>query len=73
MNGVNPRIIIKINELLDKDAPEELREFFEKILELEAKSETKSFTPTEISQNYKSLITKYAKESKIIEFLESAD
>lgn len=73
MIGVNPRILVKINELLGKGAPDELREFFEKILELETKTETKSFTTTEISQNYKALITKYAKESKIIKFLEAID
>lgn len=72
MVGINPEITEKIKELIGKDAPDNLMEFFNEILQLEAKNETTmDLSKKDMQASYQSIVDKYSQNEKIIKFLKS--
>ena len=72
MVGINPSITRKIQELIGKDAPDNLMEFFNEILKLEAKNETTmDLSKKDMQGSYQSIVDKYSQNEKIIKFLKS--
>ena len=70
MRGVNPKITEKIHSLLGDDAPSELIDFIDRLLERQVKQETANFTPAEMSEFYNREIIKTAKNNSVIKYIE---
>ena len=73
MRGVNPRITKKIESLIGDDAPAELKDFFQKMLEREVRQENIQWTPTEMSRFYTENLVIFAKNKSIIEFIRGSN
>lgn len=69
MFDINPKIPQKIRSLIGDDAPKELMEFFDEILEQEARQETAQKEKKAVSDAYKSILNKYSREKKILDFI----
>jgi len=73
MRGVNPRITKKIESLIGDDAPAELKEFFQKMLEREVRQENIQWTSTEMARFYTENLVIFAKNKSIIEFIRGSN
>lgn len=70
MRKVNPKITEKIHSLIGEDAPSELIDFFDRMLERQIKQETALFTATEMSDYYSEEIIKFAQNNSVIKYIE---
>ena len=70
MREVNSKITEKIHSLIGDDAPSELLDFFDRMLERQIKQETALFSPAEMSEFYYREIVKVAQNSTVIKYIE---
>ena len=70
MREVNSKITEKIHSLIGDDAPSELIDFFDRMLEHQIKQETALFTSAEMSEFYYREIVKVSQNSSVIKYIE---
>ena len=70
MRKVNPKITEKIHSLIGDDAPSDLIDFFDRMLERQIKQETALFTTSEMSKYYSEEISKIARNNSVIKYIE---
>ena len=71
MIDINQKILQKIYVLIGDNAPEELKEFFKEILELETKQETQQKESSAIKNAYKTSLDKYSQEKKTLNYIKA--
>ena len=69
MSSVNPKILEKIEEIVGKNAPEELMEFFKEILQTEIRAEVGSYDSKKIKDAYKTSVEKWASKQNILDYI----